>query len=163
MQDAVAVEVEFTPVLGDFLRATWAIVRVSPLLWLMHFTPVLIGIVLLVVLATSSLPNPAWYWVLGVVLVLMVPAMLAGNLWRVLGQCKRLCPMRYRFDSDGIGVANQLESMHQQWPMIRRVRVDQGVLLLYFARDKAHCIPLRVLAPGAEQTVMAMARAAGVR
>jgi hypothetical protein len=37
------------------------------------------------------------------------------------------------------------------------------VLLLYFARDKAHCIPLRVLAPGAEQTVMAMARAAGVR
>lgn len=163
MQDAAVVEVEFTPVLGDFLRATWAMVRVSPLLWLLHFTPALIGVVLLVVLATSAVFNPAWYWGLGVVLVLMVPAMLGWNLWRLLGQCKRLCPMRYRFDASGIGIANQLESMHQQWPMIRRVRVDQGLLLLYFARDKAHCIPLRALAPGEEQAVVAMARAAGVR
>lgn len=163
MQSREQVEVEFTPVTGDFIRASWAIVRVSPGQWLIHFFPPLVGIVLLGVLAWSPLPVKLHHLLLGVALVVMVPALLAWNLWRVRSQCRRLCPMRYRFATEGLEIANRQEQLQQQWRAIRRVRLDQGLMLLYFGRITAHCVPLRLLEAPQRAAILGWAEAAGVR
>lgn len=163
MHDRDHVEVEFTPTVADFVRATWAIVRVSPGQWLAHFFPPLVGVGLLGVLAWSPLPVSPVHVLLGMVLVAMVPVMLAWNLRRALAQRASLCPMRYRFGVDGLDIANRLEYLQQQWPIIRRVRLDQGLLMLYFARNRAHCIPLRTLTADELAAVIGWAASAGVR
>ena len=163
METSPRLEATFSLTYGERLRAGWALTLKSPssLLWLSVFP--LFGIILLVLMLMPRSQNSAMDLVALAGCFGFVPFMFLFNTYNAHRAERSRGPYTYRFDEDGLQVTSATSELKQTWAAIPRVRESSGILLLYFNKRCAHCIPLRALdSSEAAGAIMQLASAAGV-
>lgn len=148
---------------AERLRAVLSLVLTSPSYWIWHAFFPLAGVVLIVLGARSQLPISAYYWVTVAACFGFSPFLILLVTFNAHRTARKQGPYVYRFDEAGLYLANATSELKQSWAAIPRVRASGGILLLYFSKHCAHCVPLRALG-GSEVAacVMRLASAAGV-
>jgi hypothetical protein len=163
METSRKFEATFSLTYGERLRAGWALTLKSPasLAWLSVFP--LFGIILLVLMLLPRSQNSAMDFVVLVGCFGFVPFMFLFNTYNAHRTERSKGPYTYRFDETGLQVTSVTSELKQSWAAIPRVRESAGILLLYFNKRCAHCVPLRALGgSGVAGAVMELASAAGV-
>lgn len=138
------IRVEFAMSQAEWPRFLWYLNRSSLkgiLSWV--FFPVMAVILAALLLHTGL--GTTWRWAIVGFGLVYAPTVFLWRVRRAHRAAIRQGPHRYAFDDTGLHVHDDLVDVRQRWAAIQRIRHYRGLLLLYFAMDAAHCIPLRAL------------------
>jgi hypothetical protein len=132
------------PTFGELFVASLILVRYQGPLLLVHAVFPLAG---LFILLTPLLGHR-----LGIVdivvaayALLFTPFITVVAVWAARRNKLARGPFTYIFDSEGMHTSGQGFSQTIQWSAIPRVRRTKRFLLIFIARARAHCIPLRAV------------------
>jgi len=159
----MSIQAQFDLTFAEQLKANIAVTRnfIPTLIWLSLFP--LCGLALSI---TALLLHTSITIIEGVLITLcfgFMPFMFLVNTYKAYKTQLKSGPHLYKFDSSGLQVSDRTSELKQSWKAINRVNVQSGLLLLYFTKRFAHCVPIRAfISPEQAEAIMQLASSGGV-
>ena len=139
------IEATFSLSYFERLKIVLALTLASPvsMVWLSMF-PVF-GFVVLYLMASPTSNNSSMSIVAAIGCFGFIPFIILFNAYSAHRADRKNGPYNYRFDDTGLQVISSNSELKQSWSAIPRMRERLGILLLYFSKNCAHCVPVRAL------------------